>query len=135
LDGLDGAVARHGTPTAFGGYLAIVCDMAFYAAVPVGFALAEAGNAIWAALLLASFVCTCASFLGRAVMAARRGEPSASFLRPSSGWLVVLRPCASGPPPGGRWQPGSQNQNPVCSHCVGHKAYPLSLEKSLRIVV
>lgn len=75
LDGLDGAVARHRTPTAFGGYLDIVCDMAFYAAVPLGFALAESGNAIWAALLLASFVCTCASFLGRAVMAAKRGEP------------------------------------------------------------
>ncbi|WP_425357799.1 hypothetical protein [Reyranella massiliensis] len=30
-------MARHGTPTAFGGYLDIVCDMAFYdAAVPVG---------------------------------------------------------------------------------------------------
>lgn len=75
LDGLDGAVARHGMPTAFGGYLDIVCDMAFYAAVPVGFALAEPGNAVWAALLLASFVCTCASFLGRAVMAAKRDEP------------------------------------------------------------
>ncbi len=67
LDGLDGAVARHGRPTAFGGYLDIVCDMAFYAAVPLGFALAQPENAVWAALLLASFVCTCASFLGRAV--------------------------------------------------------------------
>lgn len=74
LDGLDGAVARHGRPTAFGGYLDIVCDMAFYAAVPLGFALARPENAVWAALLLASFVCTCASFLGRAVLAAGRGE-------------------------------------------------------------
>lgn len=74
FDGLDGAVARHGRPTALGGYLDIVCDMAFYAAVPLGFALAQPGNAVWAALLLASFVCTCASFLGRAVMAAGRGE-------------------------------------------------------------
>lgn len=73
-DGLDGAVARYGPPTAFGGYLDIVCDMAFYAAVPFGFALADPGNAPWAALLLASFVCTCASFLGRAVMAAQRGD-------------------------------------------------------------
>ena len=63
--------------------------MAFYAAVPVGFALAEAGNAVWAALLLTSFICTCASFLGRAVMAAKRGEPSASFLCPSPGWLMA----------------------------------------------
>jgi phosphatidylglycerophosphate synthase len=74
IDGLDGAIARQAGPTAFGGYLDIVCDMAFYAAVPFGFALADHGNATWAALLLASFVCTAASFLGRAVMAAQRGE-------------------------------------------------------------
>lgn len=78
LDGLDGAVARHGPRlTAFGGYLDIFCDMAFYAAVPLGFALASPENAVWAALLLASFVCTCASFLGRAVLAAGRGERDA----------------------------------------------------------
>ena len=58
IDGLDGAIARQGSPTAFGGYLDIVCDMAFYAAVPLGFALASPANAVWAALLLASFVCT-----------------------------------------------------------------------------
>jgi phosphatidylglycerophosphate synthase len=75
FDGLDGAVARHAPRlTAFGGYLDIVCDMAFYAAVPLGFALARPENAVWAAVLLASFVCTCASFLGRAVLAASRGE-------------------------------------------------------------
>ena len=74
LDGLDGAVARHSRPTAFGGYLDIVCDMVFYAAVPLGFALARPENAVWAALLLSSFVCTCASFLGRAILAAGRGE-------------------------------------------------------------
>lgn len=75
IDGLDGAVARHRQPTSFGGYLDIVCDMAFYAAVPLGFALARPENAIWAVLLLASFVCTCASFLGRAVMAAQQNDP------------------------------------------------------------
>ena len=48
--------------------------MAFYGAVPLGFALAAPGNAPWAALLLASFMCTGASFLGRAVMAAQLGE-------------------------------------------------------------
>jgi len=75
VDGLDGAVARHRTPTRFGGYLDIMCDMAFYAAVPVGFALAAPANAPWAAVLLASFVCTSTSFLGRAVLAQQRGEP------------------------------------------------------------
>lgn len=75
LDGLDGAIARQGMPTPFGGYLDIVCDYVFYAAVPLGFALAAPGNGAWATLLLASFMCTGASFLGRAIMAARRQEP------------------------------------------------------------
>lgn len=75
IDGLDGAIARHKGTTPFGGYLDIMCDMGFYAAVPIGFALAQPGNALWAALLLASFVCTASSFLGRAVLAAQRSEP------------------------------------------------------------
>jgi phosphatidylglycerophosphate synthase len=75
MDGLDGAIARHKGATRFGGYLDIMCDMGFYAAVPMGFALAQPDNALWAALLLASFVCTASSFLGRAVLAAQRGEP------------------------------------------------------------
>jgi phosphatidylglycerophosphate synthase len=75
IDGLDGAIARHKGTTPFGGYLDIMCDMGFYAAVPLGFALARPDNALWAALLLASFVCTAASFLGRAVLAVQRGEP------------------------------------------------------------
>jgi phosphatidylglycerophosphate synthase len=75
IDGLDGAIARHKGSSPFGGYLDIMCDMAFYAAVPIGFALARPDNALWAALLLASFVCTAASFLGRAVLAVQRDEP------------------------------------------------------------
>lgn len=74
IDGVDGPIARHSRPTPFGGYLDIMCDMAFYSAVPVGFALANPANAIWAAVLLASFVCTGASFLGRAILAAEHGE-------------------------------------------------------------
>jgi phosphatidylglycerophosphate synthase len=75
IDGLDGPIARAKGASAFGGYLDILCDMAFYAAVPVGFALAEPANALWAAVLLASFVCTASSFLARAVLAIQRGEP------------------------------------------------------------
>lgn len=75
IDGLDGAIARSRGTTPFGGYLDIMCDMGFYAAVPLGFALARPDNGLWAALLLASFVCTGSSFLGRAVLAAQRGEP------------------------------------------------------------
>src|SRR3979490_866219 len=74
VDGLDGAIARRQGPTPFGGYFYIVCDTAFLAPRPLGFALARPANALWAALLLASFVCTAASFLGRAVMAVERGE-------------------------------------------------------------
>ncbi|GEP56512.1 CDP-alcohol phosphatidyltransferase family protein [Reyranella soli] len=46
IDGLDGAIARHIGTTRFGGYLDIMCDMGFYAAVPVGFALARPDNAL-----------------------------------------------------------------------------------------
>jgi phosphatidylglycerophosphate synthase len=74
IDGVDGPIARQGEPTPFGGYLDIMCDMAFYAAVPLGFAFADPANPVWAAVLLASFVCTAASFLGRAVLAAQIGE-------------------------------------------------------------
>jgi phosphatidylglycerophosphate synthase len=74
IDGVDGPIARQSAPTPFGGYLDIMCDMAFYAAVPLGFALAGPENAVWAAVLLASFVCTGASFLGRAVVAVQVGE-------------------------------------------------------------
>ncbi len=74
VDGLDGPIARRGKPTPFGGYLDIMCDMAFYAAVPLGFALASPVNAVPAAILLTSFVCTAGSFLGRAVLAAQIGE-------------------------------------------------------------
>lgn len=76
IDGLDGAVARIRRPTDFGGYADIVADMVFYAAVVLGFALARPENAIWAALLLAAFVGTASSFLGYAVIAAKRGENS-----------------------------------------------------------
>ncbi len=72
-DGLDGAVARRGAPTDFGGYLDIVCDFIFYAAIPFGFALAQPASALPAAFLILSFVGTGSSFLAYAVMAAKRG--------------------------------------------------------------
>lgn len=76
-DGLDGAVARHSGLSDFGGYLDIVCDFVFYAAIPLGFALANPPeNALAAALLLASFYLNGASFLGFAIMAAKRGLES-----------------------------------------------------------
>jgi len=83
IDGLDGAVARIRGPTDFGGYLDIVADLVFYAAVVFGFALARPENALWAALLLAAFVGTASSFLGYAAISAKRGEQTARSGRKS----------------------------------------------------
>lgn len=72
-DGLDGAVARATEKTDFGGFLDILCDFIFYAAIPLAFAFRDADNALVAAFLLAAFYINGASFLGYAVMAERRG--------------------------------------------------------------
>jgi len=84
-DGLDGAVARETRPTDVGGFLDIALDFLFYAAIPLGFAVADPSrNALAAATLLAAFVGTMASFLAFAVLAAKRqmhslGYPDKSF--------------------------------------------------------
>ncbi len=79
-DGLDGALARRLGPTDRGAFLDIALDFAFYALVPLGFALHDpAANALPAALLIASFVGTGSSFLAFATIAARRGMDSTRF--------------------------------------------------------
>lgn len=81
-DGLDGAVARRTAPTDRGAFLDIVLDFAFYASIPLAFALADpAANALPAALLLASFIGTGSSFLAFAVLAERRGLKSLAYPR------------------------------------------------------
>jgi phosphatidylglycerophosphate synthase len=78
-DGLDGAVARHSFRTDRGGFLDIVLDFAFYAAIPIGFVLARPeANAVAGAVLLASFYVNGASFLAYAVMAEKRGLSGAA---------------------------------------------------------
>jgi phosphatidylglycerophosphate synthase len=73
-DGLDGAVARARGKTDFGGYLDITADFAFYAAVPLAFVLRDpATNGAAGAFLLAAFYVNGASFLGYAILAAKRG--------------------------------------------------------------
>ena len=73
-DGLDGAVARARGKSDFGGYLDIVCDFAFYAAVPLAFVLRDpALNGAAGAFLLATFYINGATFLGYAILAAKRG--------------------------------------------------------------
>jgi phosphatidylglycerophosphate synthase len=77
LDGLDGAVARATQPTDAGGFLDITLDFLFYAAIPLGFALADpAANALPAAVLLASFIGTGSSFLAFAALAENGVSPT-----------------------------------------------------------
>jgi len=74
-DGLDGALARLiGETSDAGGFLDIGLDFVFYAAVVLGFALADpAENALAAAFLLFAFIGTGTSFLAFAIMATRHG--------------------------------------------------------------
>ena len=79
-DGLDGAVARRTQATDRGAFLDITLDFAFYASVPLAFALADpAANALAAAVLLAAFIGTASSFLAFAVLAERRGLASLAY--------------------------------------------------------
>lgn len=78
-DGLDGAVARAQGKTDFGGYLDIVCDFVFYAAIPLAFVLRDpAANGAAGAFLLLTFYVNGATFLGYAILAARHGMETAS---------------------------------------------------------
>lgn len=73
-DGLDGALARlSGSTSEAGGFLDIGLDFVFYAAVVVGFALANpTQNALAAALLLFAFIGTGTSFLAFAIAAKKQ---------------------------------------------------------------
>jgi phosphatidylglycerophosphate synthase len=71
LDGLDGALARHANQSSSaGGFLDITLDFLFYAAIPLGFIIANPEqNALAGALLLAAFIGTGSSFLAFAIAA------------------------------------------------------------------
>ena len=89
LDGVDGTMARMIGPTDRGAFLDIVCDFLFYAAVPLGFAFAAPGNALPAAVLLASFIGTGSSFLAFAAVTAKRGTLSRAIrTRAFTTWAV-----------------------------------------------
>jgi phosphatidylglycerophosphate synthase len=80
LDGLDGPVARLTQPTDRGAFLDITLDMLFYASIPLAFAIAQpALNALPAAVLLAAFMGTSASFLAFAAVAEKRGLKSSNY--------------------------------------------------------
>ena len=73
-DALDGAMARLTRVTDAGGFLDITLDFLFYASIPLAFGVAQPEhNALAAATLLAAFAGTMSSFLGFAVIAAKRG--------------------------------------------------------------
>ncbi len=79
-DGVDGELARLREPTDAGGYLDITLDFIFYALFPLGFALADpAANALPAAVLIASFVGTGASFLAFSSMAGKHAVTHPDF--------------------------------------------------------
>jgi len=72
-DGLDGELARLLAPSDAGGFLDITLDFIFYAMFPLGFALMNPSeNALPAAVLIASFVGTGASFLAFSSQAEKR---------------------------------------------------------------
>ena len=90
-DGLDGELARLDTPSDAGGYLDITLDFIFYALFPLGFALADPQqNALPAAVLIASFVGTGASFLAFATQAQKRSIVSPDFAYKSLYYLNGL---------------------------------------------
>ncbi len=69
LDGLDGRLARLDKPRKFGAFFDITSDFAFYALIPLGFAVfSPHENALSTAFLLAAFYVNGASFLAEAVI-------------------------------------------------------------------
>jgi len=79
-DGVDGELARLQKPTDAGGFLDITLDFIFYAIFPLSFAFANvSSNALPAALLIASFVGTGASFLSFSSMAEKHAIDHPDF--------------------------------------------------------
>ena len=92
LDGLDGALARYQEKSSdAGGYLDICVDFLFYAAIPLGFALADPStNALPAAVLLTVFIGTGSSFLAFAIPAEKLNLPRPQFANKSFYFLNGL---------------------------------------------
>jgi len=79
-DGLDGELARLSQPSDGGAFLDITLDFIFYAMFPLGFAMfAPQTNALPAAVLIASFVGTGASFLAFSGQAEKQGMEHPDF--------------------------------------------------------
>jgi phosphatidylglycerophosphate synthase len=90
-DGLDGAVARIHGATDRGGFLDITLDFAFYASVPLAFAVFDpAHNSLPACALLAGFLINGSAFLAYAILAAKRGITSTAQGHKSITYLAGL---------------------------------------------
>ena len=80
MDGLDGALARQTVKTDAGGFLDICLDFIFYSGVVAGFALARPQhNAVFAVILLLSFMGTGTSFLAFAALAQKHDLKSVIY--------------------------------------------------------
>ncbi|BFM21204.1 CDP-alcohol phosphatidyltransferase family protein [Gilvimarinus japonicus] len=87
-DGVDGALARIRGISDAGGFLDIVLDFIFYSAVCFGFLLADVErNAVWAGLLLVSFMGTGATFLAFSSVAARHNLDNPQYPQKSLYYL------------------------------------------------
>ena len=91
MDGLDGSLARIQGTTDVGGFLDIVLDFIFYAAIIAGFALASPDtNALMACMLLFGFMATGSSFLAFAAIAAKQNIDNPVYRNKSMYYLGGL---------------------------------------------
>ena len=74
LDGLDGPVARAGTPTDAGGFLDIVADFSVYAGVILGLAIALPETRLACVALLTAYYISGTAFLALSSLAERRRQ-------------------------------------------------------------
>ena len=74
LDGLDGPVARAGSPTDAGGFLDIVADFSVYAGIILGLAVAVPGARLACVALLTAYYISGTAFLALSSLAERRRQ-------------------------------------------------------------
>jgi phosphatidylglycerophosphate synthase len=75
LDGLDGAVARVGSPTERGGFLDIVADFSVYAGFVVGVAIGVPAARLACVVLLAAYYVSGTALLALSSLQERRAQP------------------------------------------------------------
>lgn len=88
FDGIDGILARMTEKTQKGAFIDLVFDYVFYATIPLAFAFYDADkNALWAAVLLASFILTATTFLAFAASKTKQNEVSGDY--PEKGFFFL----------------------------------------------